>query len=517
MAEAGFAEKLKVFISYSRRDSSDFAEELVAGLELAGFAPFLDRHDIAAGEKWENRLGGLIDQADTVVFVISPEAVKSERCAWEVRRTLEKSKRLLPIVFEPVPVADIPEQLGERQFVRFDSGAGFARPLAQLAEALRRDLDWIREHTRLGELAARWQARGRSGSLLLRGEDVAAAQAWAERRKPDAPGLDEATRAFIAASKQAEADHAAKSKLVHRRVRVTEAVAAIFMLALIVAAAAWWKQDWVETHLYVLAHVHTLTVTQENALKPKDSFQECDDCPSMIVVPAGHFMMGSPEGQGEVYEHPQHTVSIAKPFAVSKFEVTFAAWDACLRAGGCNGYRPNDQNWGRGQQPVITVTWDQAKDYVAWLSSITGKTYRLLSEAEYEYAARGGTQTAYPWGDDVTVNGTAMANCYGCGTSWGGKQTAPVGSFAANGFGLNDMVGNVWEWTEDCYHFDYSDDGTPVDGAAWTGSGCFDRVLRGGAWLDEPVTLRSASRTGTSVDTRDSHIGFRVARTLLTP
>src|SRR5580704_9710411 len=138
MAEAGFAEKLKVFISYSRRDSSEFADELVAGLELAGFAPFLDRHDIAAGEKWEERLGGLIEQADTVVFVISPEAVKSERCAWEVRRTLEKSKRLLPIVFEPVPVADIPEQLGERQFVRFDGGAGFARPLAQLAEALRR-------------------------------------------------------------------------------------------------------------------------------------------------------------------------------------------------------------------------------------------------------------------------------------------------------------------------------------------------------------------------------------------
>ena len=113
-----------MFISYSRRDSSDFAEELVAGLELAGFAPFLDRHDIAAGEKWENRLGGLIDQADTVVFVVSPEAVKSERCAWEVERTLGKSKRLLPVVFKSVPEADIPEGLRERQFVRFDRGPG---------------------------------------------------------------------------------------------------------------------------------------------------------------------------------------------------------------------------------------------------------------------------------------------------------------------------------------------------------------------------------------------------------
>jgi hypothetical protein len=172
MSEADSAEKLKVFISYSRRDSTDFADELVAGLEVAGFAPFLDRHDIAAGEKWEERLGGLIEQADTVVFVISPGSVKSERCAWEVERTLQKSKRLLPVVFKAVPEADMPEQLRERQFVRFDGAAGFARPLAELAQALRRDLEWIREHTRLGELAARWETRGRPQSLLLRGEDV---------------------------------------------------------------------------------------------------------------------------------------------------------------------------------------------------------------------------------------------------------------------------------------------------------------------------------------------------------
>jgi hypothetical protein len=153
MADAG--EKLKVFISYSRKDSAEFADELLAGLEVAGFAPFLDRHDIVPGEPWEARLGGLIEQSDTVLFVVSPEAVKSPRCTWEVDRTIELSKRLLPVNFKRVPEHDIPEKLRRLQFVSFDTEARFAR-LFQLAEALRVDLDWIREHTRLGELATRW-------------------------------------------------------------------------------------------------------------------------------------------------------------------------------------------------------------------------------------------------------------------------------------------------------------------------------------------------------------------------
>src|SRR6516165_3752278 len=136
-------EKLKVFISYSRRDAADFADELVAGLELAGFAPFIDRHHIRPGEPWEDRLGGLIAQSDTVVFVITPEAVKSERCSWEVERTLELSKRLLPVVHRPVPEHDIPEKLRRLQFVRFDNGRALTRSIAELAEALRTDLDWI--------------------------------------------------------------------------------------------------------------------------------------------------------------------------------------------------------------------------------------------------------------------------------------------------------------------------------------------------------------------------------------
>src|SRR5215831_8054330 len=145
MSDTGAGEKLKVFISYSRKDSAAFADELVAGLEVAGFAPFLDRHDVKPGEDREARLGGLIAQSDTVVFVVSPEAVKSDRCVWEVDRTIELSKRLLPVIFKPVPEHDIPKELSRLQFVRFDTGKGITRSLAELAEALRQDLDWIRE------------------------------------------------------------------------------------------------------------------------------------------------------------------------------------------------------------------------------------------------------------------------------------------------------------------------------------------------------------------------------------
>ena len=204
MADAGKDQKLKIFISYARSDSSDFADELVAGLELAGFEPFLDRHDIVAGEDWEARLAGLIHQADTVVFVVSPASVKSDRCGWEVDKTVALSKRLLPVIYKPVPDATIPAQLRRLHFVRFDTGPGLTRPLSQLAEALRQDLEWIREHTRLGDLAARWQARGRAESLLLRGDELDAAKIWVSQRKSGAPAITHEQRAFFDASNEAE-------------------------------------------------------------------------------------------------------------------------------------------------------------------------------------------------------------------------------------------------------------------------------------------------------------------------
>jgi hypothetical protein len=187
-------EKPRIFISYARSDSSALAEELVAGLQVAGFEPYLDRHDIAAAEDWEMRLGGLIQGADTVVFILSPAAVKSERCAWEVDRAAELGKRVIPIVGKPTPEAEVPERLRRLDYIFFREGQSFARPLAELATALRQDVEWIREHTRLGEAAARWHARtrisgGTADDLLLRGDELAGAEAWAVRRKDNAPEI----------------------------------------------------------------------------------------------------------------------------------------------------------------------------------------------------------------------------------------------------------------------------------------------------------------------------------------
>ena len=200
------AEKPGIFISYARSDSSTLAEELVAGLELAGFRAFLDRHDIAAAEDWEARLGALILGADTVVFILSPAAVRSERCAWEVERAAELGKRLIPVQGTPVPEAAVPEPLRCLNYIFFREGQSFARPLGELAEALRQDVEWIREHTRLREAAARWQARDRgtgvANDLLLRGDDLADAQAWIARRKQNAPEITALLTSFLTASEE---------------------------------------------------------------------------------------------------------------------------------------------------------------------------------------------------------------------------------------------------------------------------------------------------------------------------
>lgn len=202
MSEAG--KSLRVFISYARRDCSDFAQELLQGLEVAGFDAFLDKHDIAAGEDWEARLGGLIQSSDTVVFVVSPAAVASERCAWEVQRAETLSKRVIPVVAIPVTEEQTPASLKRLNYIFFSEGHSFTKGLSDLATALRVDLAWIREHTRLGELARRWQERDRSDVLLLRGAELDGARRWLAEWMAPAPEPTDVQRAFIAESEAAE-------------------------------------------------------------------------------------------------------------------------------------------------------------------------------------------------------------------------------------------------------------------------------------------------------------------------
>ncbi len=258
-----------------------------------------------------------------------------------------------------------------------------------------------------------------------------------------------------------------------------------------------------------------LEVVLERVFEPGEEFSDAlatgVQGPEMVVIPAGQFRMGCVSGQNcEDDEFPVHDVTIPEAFAVSIFEVTFEQWDTCVAAGGCGGYRPDDAQWGRGNRPVINVSWEEAQAYVVWLSSQTGETYRLLSEAEWEYVARSGSETAYSWGNDI---GSNRANCRGCGSQWDDRQTAPVGSFSANAFGVHDTHGNVWEWVEDCENVNYA--GAPSDGGAWRSEHCNWRVFRGGSWGANPRILRSANRSGDASAYRFNYLGFRVARTLV--
>ena len=291
------------------------------------------------------------------------------------------------------------------------------------------------------------------------------------------------------------------------------------------------------------------------APRPGTVFQDCADCPRMVVVPAGEFRMGSPASDAERGgdEAPQHQVSIALPFALGRSEVTVAEFrrfadesgyrteaERDARAQGCSGFiyadplaaGPASQavtSWrspGLTQaesHPVLCVSWNDARAYAQWLSKKTGKRYRLPTEAEWEYAARAGSVTTRYWGDDP-VQACRFANVADQSRfqTWGFGQkhectdghyfTAPAGGYAPNRFGLYDMLGNAWEWTEDCWNASYA--GAPPDGAAWIAGDCAQRVSRGGSWSTVPRFARSATRNKNSADHRDNLTGFRLARTL---
>jgi formylglycine-generating enzyme required for sulfatase activity len=260
-----------------------------------------------------------------------------------------------------------------------------------------------------------------------------------------------------------------------------------------------------------------LTAAEERRLVPQDQFTECTGCPEMTVVPAGSFLIGSPASEAgrAVDEGSQVGVTFARPFAVGKSAVTFEEWDACAADGGCSGYRPPDDGRPRGRYPVVNVSWDDAQNYIAWLSRKTGKPYRLLSEAEREYVARAGTTTPFWWGSSIS---SRQANYDGTLGYAGGERgefrqrSLAVDSFPVNPFGLSEVHGNVSEWVADCWRGSYQD--IAASGTASTTGDCGRRVLRGGSWYDPPQQLRSAARTALYPGFRSNKIGFRVARSL---
>lgn len=232
------------------------------------------------------------------------------------------------------------------------------------------------------------------------------------------------------------------------------------------------------------------------------SFSDCENCPEMAVLAGGLFVMGSPTNEPgrNRDESPQREVSIAR-FALSKSEITFAQWDACLGGGGCGGFSPMDQGWGRGNQPVVGISWQQAQAYIDWLNTRAGGArYRLPTEAEWEYAARAGSTDAYAFGPRINTRQATFR----------ARRPDPVGSHDANAFGLSDMHGNVGEWVADCYVATY--EAAPIDGSAVAPDRCARRVIRGGSYLDREPPLRASARRSARPSDRAPSTGFRVAR-----
>jgi formylglycine-generating enzyme required for sulfatase activity len=327
------------------------------------------------------------------------------------------------------------------------------------------------------------------------------------RERPDlAANLREADQEYLASCRELE-------KTARGQMRRRQALVAGLFLCLLVGLLGWWQQPRLIALNYWLFNVrgYVQTADSERKLQSGQTFKECRDCPEMIVIPAGHFTIGSAKDELGHWdeEEPQREVTFAKPFAVAKDDITFDQWDTCVRLGGCatNPVAP----WGRADLPVINIDWQDAHEYVRWLARISGQPYRLLSESEWEYAARAGTTTPYYWG---TAVGVMHADCDGCGSRWDAKQTAPIGQFPANAFGLRDMAGNVWQMVQDCYQPSYNV--LPADGSPNTKGDCSVRVVRGGAWTSDPPYLRSASRYKNAVNDHGStNRGFRVARDLL--
>jgi formylglycine-generating enzyme required for sulfatase activity len=410
-----------------------------------------------------------------------------------------------------------------------DAKTGLESPVVTIEpahEALLRQWDdlqiWLTEDKELlifmdsvKQAAHDWEKNKRGVAWLTHRADRLKAAEQLIERQDLAAGLDPRDREYLTACGNAEA-------AARRRTRRMLDIVGALAFCVVVGAFGWLNQSYLKERFHFFTVVrpfmmkqvrpYVLAAEAERALKPGASFRECSkdtSCPEMIVARAGEFTMGSPAAEQGRYpnESPQHKVTIAAPFVVSKFDVTFDDWDACVSVGGCPDV--DDLTYGRGTKPLINVTWAQAQQYVAWLAEMTGQPYRLLTEAEWEYAARAGATTAYSWGDEV---GQGKANCDGCGSKWDKVETSPVGSFPPNAFGLYDTAGEVWQWVQDCAHNDYQ--GAPTDGSEWTRGDCAEHIVRGGSWLVTPQFLRSAVRVGVPVEDHNSDLGFRVARTL---
>ena len=496
MASLADLSEIVGFFSYSREDdeASDgtlsalriaIQRELSAqlGRTRTTFRLWQDQEAIAPGRLWESEIKAAVEQAVFFIPIVTPRAVNSHYCKFEFEAFLARENGLgrADLVF-PLLYIRVPALESEAEW-RKD-------PLLSII-GLRQYVDWRRfRHADVRTTAVREAIEHFCEKIV-----EALREPWVspeERRKQqeiDARQLAEEEKRRAEAARQAEEEtrRAEAARLAKERQQQAEATRRVEEEERRVSAAR--KAD---------------------ADRPDFAvFRDAPFAPELVVIPAGQFMMGSPEREEGRYDNegPQHRVTIGQRFAIGRYPVTFDEYDRFCEAKGQK--KPEDPGWGRGRRPAINVSWDDAQAYIAWLSQETNRAYRLPSEAEWEYACRAGTTTRYSFGDAITPDNANYADS-------GLGRTSEVGGYPANPWGLHDMHGNIWEWVEDDWHENYR--GAPADGSVWketkTGSGPRLCVLRGGSWGGDSWLCRSAFRVGGGSHYRGYDIGFRVARTL---
>jgi len=490
----------RVFICYAR-DDQDFVIQLATNLKARGVPVWLDQWDIPAGADWDRAIDNAICECAKFIIVLSPQAVDSSEVRGELRTAMDEKRPIIPVIRSQCRV---PRQLRTIQYVDFSSKiASDANALDQVVRT------------------------------LLNAGSAAAPSSVRDEEPPTTPPRTEPKRQPPLEKHAGDLFDKIDRRYAMAAAGVAVAVALAFWifgfkkveppppppspLAYDSSSAPEVKPERpaeiAEPKAITKspAKVESVGKKEESKAMPpgsafRDRLKSGGNGPEMVVIPAGSFQMGDLQGGGNKVELPVHSVQISNSFALSRFEVTFDDYDAFAKA--TNRSLPRDAGWGRGRRPVIYVSWEAAYAYANWLSEQTGKRYRLPSEAEWEYAARGGSRQD-KWAGTSSEND--LVN-YAWFTENSGGKTQSVGTKRANRFGVHDLSGNVWEWVQDCWNVNYN--GAPVNGSAWLAGDCGQRVIRGGSWAYLPETLRSSLRTRYYTGLRSSGVGFRLAQDL---
>jgi formylglycine-generating enzyme required for sulfatase activity len=499
-----------LFVSHVSEDRAA-ALEIVGELERRGVPCWIAPRNVQPGHPFDDEIVAALDHCRAMLLIFSEHCNESEYIRREVTVAGENRKVIIPFRIEDVqPRRGLRVRLSDLHWI--DGFSARERAIDELANRF------------APPAAEKDQSERQEAEQRQREEEARRKRAEEERRQR----LEEQDQRRAEEERKLQQPLHTGRPFRRRPVAIGIGIAAAFLVAILglTAAGVFKTPPNQQTSTAPSAPAPTApTPTQPPpavqpapqpipALQPAvgQSFRDCTGCPEMVVVPPGQFMMGSDKSEEGRYddEGPRHAVTIKTAFAVGKYDVMRSEYAKFIQATGrstnssCLNFAQTDRD------PVVCVSWHDAKAYVDWFSNTTGKGYHLLTEAEWEYAARAGTTTMRYWGDAI---GSDNANCLGCGSRWDGNGTSPAGSFAANPWGLYDMLGDAWQWVEDCYHDSYV--GAPVDAAAWVSGDCRTRVMRGGSWNNIPRFVRAAYRDTIVVPySRNSFLGFRLARTV---